>query len=293
MSMFVGVDIGGTKIAVLVADQSGNEVASIVRPTNLDRLLDGVSEAIDVALDDAGPHQSDLAGIGVGIPGQVNHLAGEVGIALNLNISRPIPLGPLLSSRFGVPVRLENDVRLAALGASRHLQLDNLAYLNLGTGVSAGIILNGQLHRGLHGVAGEIGYVQAKPDGTIYENLISGTAITQQAQAAGLDVAHAGEVYQLAHARDAAAQGLIDDVSQHIALMIQLLLYAYDVGQVVIGGGVVASGLLVLEPVLDQLARLRMLNPLNDAMLTPGRVRLLEPGVNAGLLGGLVLAQNA
>lgn len=289
--MIVGVDIGGTKTAVMVVDQQHAVLATQTWSTRLEHLIDGVVDAIRQCLVEARVEVHQLTGIGVGVPGQIDHQTGEIAIAVNLNIFKPFPLAAALSDALRVPVWVENDVRLAAYGVYRHLDKPNLAYLNLGTGVSAGIVLDGRVHRGLHGVAGEIGYVQARLDGAIYENLISGPAITRRAVEIGLTAQHAGDVYQQAQAGDQQAIALIDQVSLEIALVVQLLLYAVDVELVVLGGGVTAGRTLFLNPIRRQLARLRETNPLNARLLTNERVALLDPGFNPGLWGSIYLAQ--
>ena len=142
----------------------------------------------------AGATMDDVAAIGVGVPGRVDPLTGTVTLAVNLGWS-DLSLGDQLEARLGRPCLLENDVRAAALGLhKRHFVggLDDLAYVAVGTGVSAGVILRGQLHRGARGLAGEIGHVIAQADGPpcscgergCLETLISGPAIARQARAA-------------------------------------------------------------------------------------------------------------
>ena len=135
-----------------------------------------------------------VAAIGVGVPGRVDPATGTVTLAVNLGWSN-LELGRRLEQRLGRPCVLENDVRAAALGLHRRRvvgDVDDLAYVAVGTGVSAGVILGGQLHRGVRGLAGEIGHVIAVSSGPAcscgergcLETLVSGPAIARDARAA-------------------------------------------------------------------------------------------------------------
>lgn len=290
--MFIGIDVGGTKTAVLIASEHGEILAQVTQPTEKGDLVSGVIEAIETAVSQTDQPVTDLRAIGIGVPGLVDPENGDVCLAVNLGISEPLALGRALEATFGVPVVLENDVRLGAMGAYQQLNIKNLAYLSLGTGVAAGVVLDGRVYRGVNGLAGEIGFVQVNENGDdVLETLISGPAIMQQAAEQGLDVAHAGEVYELALSGNGPATAVIERVSRLVALAIQWVVLAYDVEAVVLGGGVTASRRAFLDPILDQLAHLRSRSTLNAVMLTANKVKLLPPGFNAGLWGGVHVAR--
>jgi predicted NBD/HSP70 family sugar kinase len=163
--MFVGLDIGGTKTAVLVVDQDLTFQARHQAQTQTASpalFVEGITAAIEHALHLAGAGPGQLMAIGAGLPGRVIPETGAVQTAVNLNLDA-FPFGPVLSAQFDVPVILENDVRTAALGTYDQLcaqeNIKQLAYLSIGTGISAGFILHGCLYRGCAGMAGEIGHV--------------------------------------------------------------------------------------------------------------------------------------
>jgi glucokinase len=166
----VGVDIGGTKTAILVCDADGAVLARSVAPTAVgdrDRAADAISALVEAAIHDGGAKRADVAALGVGVPGRVDRERGTVTLAVNLDWY-DLPLGPRLEARLGIPTLVENDVRAAALGLHRRrlfAQVESLALLAIGTGISAGVVLDGVLHRGAHGLAGEIGHVIIEPDG--------------------------------------------------------------------------------------------------------------------------------
>ena len=286
----IGVDVGGTKIAAVATVRTGEVCAQIQHPTEAAQLVDGIAAAIWAAVRASKRPIDNVVAIGIGIPGMVDRADGTVALASNLGIEQPLPLVALLSAEFSGPIVIENDARLAALGVSHHLQLPNVAYISIGTGIAAGLVTNGDLQRGRHGMAGEIGHMMIDNDGTLLEQRVAGPAIVAQARAKRLDVQHAGDVYQLAAAGNLAAQQIVADVSQLIARAIQWLIMMVDVERVVIGGGVTRSGQLFFNPILTALAQLRAQSTLNAQMLPEEKLLLLPHHLNAGLCGAAHLA---
>src|SRR6266540_4321471 len=168
--LLVGVDIGGSKIAVLVADDALAVRGRLTRSTEVgapERAAEVIAAAVREALDDAGATRDAVAGVGVGVPGRVDPASGVVSLAVNLGWNE-LPLGPRLSGLLGLPVAVENDVRAAAAGLYERRVLGDvydLAYLSIGTGISAGVVIDGRLHRGARGLAGEIGHSLVDPAG--------------------------------------------------------------------------------------------------------------------------------
>lgn len=310
--VWLGLDIGGTKIAAVVMDHELNELSRELAPTrtaNSDELMGSIETAVQTALQSAQINPTQIAAIGAGVPGLVNPQTGEVRMAVNLNL-HAYPLGAALTQRYHAPAILENDVRMAALGAFQYVRqqesITNLAYLSIGTGVSAGLILDGQLHRGSHGMAGEIGHIIADPAGELcacglhgcLETIIAGPAIARQWQAvrADIDERDAGvtavSVFNAAQQGDKSAQSVIDHVSYTTARAIQWLVMAYDVDKIVLGGGVGSTGTRFLNPVLKALANLRAGSPLAQTMLAANKIMLLPSDYNAATWGAILLARN-
>ena len=162
----LGIDIGGTKTQAVLLDASSRVIANRVRRT--DRGPDGVvGGALALAREclQLGRTQvTELMGVGVGIPGQVDHCSGVVLHAVNLGIER-LELGALLSAELGVAVRVDNDVKATALGAADYLRTPtaDLSYINLGTGIASATLVGGRLVRGEGNLAGEIGHLPVDP----------------------------------------------------------------------------------------------------------------------------------
>jgi glucokinase len=307
--LLVGLDVGGTKTAVLVVDSSGCVLGQAIvptRPATPDDLLDSMAEAIHAALTEAGAAPQQIHSIGMGVPGQVDPATGIVQLAVNLNLQAH-PLGPALSARFNVPTLLENDVRTAAIGAFDYVRqtepIQSLAYISIGTGIAAGVILNGRLHRGHNGMAGEIGHMIVEPNGRVcncglrgcLETIVAGPAIIRQmltAAPANLQaVKNAGDVYRVAAQGDPAAQTVVQHASQYLSRAIQWLVMTYDVEKIVLGGGVTRSGDAFLAPILRELASLRQQSTLAASLLPDEKLHLIPPDYNPGVWGAVHLAK--
>ncbi len=284
--MFVGVDIGGTKTAVMVVD--GENARTLVRPTHPYNLIPSLSKLIREAVGEA-----DIQAIGIGIPGMVKRKTGTVELATNLKILEPLALGKLVSAEFNCPVTIENDVRTAALAVHAKYDVPNIAYLSIGTGVAAGIILDGKLWRGANGMAGEVGHLTVGADGAIFEQLVAGPAIIKQARELGLHVKKASDVFRLAEEGEPEADIVVERVCGEIGRMIQWLILTYDVEKVVLGGGVAQIGDSFSDPLFGELAQLRSQSALNRKLLHDNKVAVLPQGFNPGLHGAIELAHSA
>lgn len=316
--LVVGVDIGGTKTAILVCDPGGSVLARQVAPTAIgapDRAADAIAALAGTALAEAGAGTADVAVVGVGVPGRVDTERGEVTLAVNLDW-HGLPLGPQLEARLGVPVVLENDVRAAVLGLHRRRTYgatQSLGLLAIGTGISAGVVIAGELHRGARGLAGEIGHAVLDPDGPAcacgnrgcFEAVAAGPAIAARAIAAwvaagaapppaqGTTRPGAELVFAAAAAGDSVATGVIESTGRAVAWGIHLLALAYDLQHIVIGGGVSHAGEPFMAPVRREIERLRDASPLARELLAPGVVQLLPPGADAGAWGAVTVAREA
>ncbi|HZD72716.1 MAG TPA: ROK family protein [Actinomycetota bacterium] len=171
-----GVDLGGTKVQGVIADKAGNPLASAVASTPSDggpaSVVEQVAAVVRAAAANAGIGVEDLDGVGVGSAGTVRPDAGVVSWAGNLSgFDRPVPLAGQLARALGIAptmVRLDNDVNAATLaeyrtGAGRGL--DSLLAVFAGTGVGGAVVVEGRLHRGARGAAGELGHAVVVMDG--------------------------------------------------------------------------------------------------------------------------------
>jgi glucokinase len=312
--LVAGVDVGGTKVAAIVVDGDDVVLGRAVLPMSGTSSAIGtapIAAAVRAALDAAEAPVEALAAIGVGVPGRVDPDTGIVGLATNLGW-RDVPLARLVEDEFGVPSRVENDVRLAAAGLAGHelaRGARTLAYVAIGTGIGAGLVLDGRVHRGGRGMAGEIGHIIVEGDGVecrcgqrgCLETVAAGPAIARRAAeavAAGaqtalraVDPITAKAVYDAARDGDRVALGVVDAAAIHLARAIAALVLTCDLECVLIGGGVAAAGDIFLRPIRAELDRLRSGSALIAELVPPGAVRLLPAQFDAVARGGVGLAR--
>jgi predicted NBD/HSP70 family sugar kinase len=208
----------------------------------------------------AGLEDRAVDGVVVGVPGVVEAQSGRLRLAANVPGLEGMPFGAELEQALGLPVRVENDINLAALGEQWRgvaRGVEDFAFLSIGTGVGAGLVLGGELHQGRHGAAGEVDYVSAGREGDVDPCAAALSAVAAE-QAAGRDTDLAPpydvrDVFAAARAGDAVARAVVQEEARRIALHIVPLAAVADVGLVVLGGGLGANSDLLLSPVRERL----------------------------------------
>ncbi len=293
--MRLGLDIGGTKTdAVAVADD-GRVAETLRLPTGFgaEVVLTTAVEAVQRLADATGTPVEGFASIGIGIPGAVDPRTGRVSHAVNLGLG-DLELGAELRARLGRPVRVENDVNAAALGAF-HLQGlgsgQSMAYLNVGTGLAAGLVLGGELWRGVSGVAGEIGHIPVDPAGPVcpcgqrgcLELYASGSAVARQWPSD--DPLPVRALFVAAASGDPAAGAVRDRLLHGVAEAVRLLVLTVDVDDVVIGGGISRVGEPLLTGVRAVIADWEAASPFVASLGLADRLRLLPPDFPAAAVG--------
>jgi predicted NBD/HSP70 family sugar kinase len=308
--LFAGVDVGGTKASIVITDERDLILYEHVAPTDRSSLVGQIAGLVEVAWRQVG---QNVAAIGVAIPGHVNTADGSVSMAVNLGITR-LALGPMLEAESGVPTFVEHDARAAALWLSEQAANGSgqapasVAFLAIGTGISAGVVLDGVLLRGDNGFAGEVGHVVADPDGAAcacglrgcLETIAAGPAIGRQADeavAAGRSTvlsphSSAADVFRASSAVDQVAVEIIDRVADHLATAIRSLVLTLGVKRIIIGGGVAAAGPALLEPILSSIARERAASPLVETALGDATVELLSPSEKPAARGAAAIARH-
>ena len=305
----VGVDLGGTKMAVgVVGEGPVVHHRSTERSVGLtaDELLDELESELREAL----AARPGVSSIGLGIPCTIDRERGVAISAVNLPIV-DMPIRDLVSERIGLPVHIDNDGNVAALaehrwGAARGAT--NAVLLTIGTGIGGGLILNRDVYRGTTGAGAELGHIVIDADGPrcqgncpnhgCVEAVASGTALGREARSAAEAnpesaigrLMAAGQTVDGRAATTAAIAG--DEVSRDVVALIGRrigvalsgLANVFEPDVIVIGGGVMAAGELLLEPARQEL-RARALPPMNQ---TP--VVAAELGPEAGMIGAATMA---
>jgi predicted NBD/HSP70 family sugar kinase len=294
----VGLDIGGTKVQGVLLD--GDTIRRTVRLRTRPGAEGVVGTAVEAVheLCDGDADPADLAAVGMGLPGIVKPGTGTVSHAVNLGIAlSAVPIGPLLSERpGGVPVTVENDLSCAALGAADLLDLTDLAFLALGTGVAAGLVLDGRLRRGHTGAAGEIGHLPYRADGPLcacgqrgcLELYASGSALAAAWPGPGVP---AQELFAAADAGDPAALAARADFAEAVATAVRFLVLTCDVADVVLGGGVAEIGQPLLDAVAHAVERQGAGSAFLRSLSIGDRLRLAPPGVPVGAIGAALVTR--
>ncbi len=308
--LVAGVDVGGTKTSIVVVDDRDRVLYEHVTPTDQASLVGQIAGLVDDAQRQL---RQDVAAVGVAIPGHVDPEDGSVSMAVNLGITH-LSLGSMLQTELGIPTFVEHDARAAVLWLSDRAADGSaqapasVAFLAIGTGISAGIVLDGALLRGDNSLAGEVGHVVADPDGAVcacgmrgcLETIAAGPAIgrlADEAMAAGRTTvltphSSAADVFRAGSAGDEVAVEIIDRVADHLARAIRSLALTLGVKRFVIGGGVAAAGPALLDPIRSRIARERAASPLVEAALGDATVELLSPTEAPGARGAAGIARH-
>jgi predicted NBD/HSP70 family sugar kinase/biotin operon repressor len=290
-ALVLGLDLGARFLRGAICDLRGEIRARQdveLRDADAERALDAIAELRASLVDATGLPGHVLDGVVVGVPGVVAGDVGEVSLA-NVAQLEGRRFGDELRDRLGLPVTLENDINLAALGEQwRGIArgVDDFVFLSVGTGLGAGLVLRGELHRGHHGAAGEVDYALG---GFAQEVDPCASAVSAYAaELAGRDGAataleppyDARAIFAAARAGDGLARAVVDEVARRITLHIGPIAAVADVALVVLGGGLGTNGDLLLAPVREQLARW---------LPYPPRVEVSSLGEAAVLSGALAV----
>jgi glucokinase len=312
MTLAIGVDVGGTKVAAGVVDEHGTVLAKTRRPTPSTSPEDVERTIADVVAELRSDHE--VAAVGIGAAGFIDAQRATVLFAPNL-AWRDEPLRDEVSKLVGLPVVVENDANAAAWGEYRFgagKGQPDLVCITVGTGIGGGIILDGQLYRGRFGIGAEFGHMQFLRDGRrcgcgqrgCWEQYCSGRALLHAAReiadvqrgwgARLLELGNgepegieAPEVTLAAREGDPAALACFEEVGRCLGRGMVNIAAALDPGCFVIGGGVADAGELLLAP-----ARALFAERLAGGSYRPlAEIRLAALGNEAGLVGAADLAR--
>lgn len=293
----VGLDVGGTKIDAVAVAPSGDIIGRLRRPTGWgdDAVVDSIVLAVTALAAENGISLDDVGSVGIGIPGLVDVETGRVLHAVNLGVTS-LDLAARANARLGIPFRVENDVKAAALGAAvLRGATGSMAYLNLGTGVAAGIVIDGRIRRGARGTAGEVGHISVDPRGRVcgcgqrgcIETLCGGGALAKAWGRPG--TLPVKDIIDAADAGDPDALLLRDDLHHGAAAAVRVLVLSADVETVIIGGGLTALG-----PQLDAGIRAALragaeASPFMRSLHLDERIEMLETGSPAAAFGAALI----
>jgi glucokinase len=309
----IGVDVGGTKIAGGVVDETGRvhqDVRVETENTSTEAIVDAIVEVVDRLQAAEG---ETAAAVGIAAAGYIDAARSTVLFAPNL-VWRNTPLRDLVSARVGLPVVVENDANAAAWGEfvfGAGQGVDDMLMLTVGTGLGGGIVSDGDLYRGSFGIGAELGHMRVVVDGHrcgcgnrgCWEVYASGTALVREARAlAESGSPRAGAILELAGGNpaeiggamittaaqdnDPAAIELLEELGRWLGEGIASVAAILDPARVVVGGGVADAGDLLLAPARQAFAR-QLTGRGYRPMLTIVEAQL----DNAGIVGAADLAR--
>jgi glucokinase len=295
----LGVDMGGTKMYGALSDLGGNildEVNVSRHGTSGEDSFNYLTSLIDKLLASPRVERQRVRGIGVGAPGVTLHKEGIITWAYTLHWDK-FPLKAKLAERYDLPIIVDNDVNLAALGelwfgAGQNVQ--DMILIAIGTGIGAGVIIDGALYRGSQEASGEIGNMipgreflgKNYQDFGALESVASGTGIaarardilkSQRSQQELLDLM-AEDVFEAARKGETWAWTVINETVDYLAIAIANLVSAFDPELIVLGGGVSRSADMLIAPILSRI---------NGVIPNPPKLVVSNLGLQATVMGAI------
>lgn len=312
--IIAGIDIGGTKIAVALADTSGQRLSLFRFSTHVERgphrILDNAITEIKRMIEEAGGR---LIAVGVGCGGPLDRGRGLILSPPNLPGWDEFPITEILEKQFKVPVLLDNDANAAALGEHKYgagRGFKNIVYITISTGIGGGIIIGGEIVHGVGDGAGEVGHITVREDDPVcgcgargcMEAICSGTSIGRRARerlSSGRqslmtemvtepNEVTAHTVVEAARKGDALACEIWDETIHYLAIGINNIIATLAPEAVILGGGVATTGELLLKPLREQIQGRVKILPVE-------KINILQAalGGDSGIYGALILGQQA
>jgi glucokinase len=306
---FLGLDLGGTRIKAGVVDGLGRPLVSISEWTHADRGPEvGLETLVDLAksaVESSGTNWSEIVGVGLGAAGTIDSANGWIVEAANLPLWNRFPIASRLEERLHRPTILVNDANAAAFGeywAGAGRSTESLAMFTVGTGIGCGIVLDGRIWDGAHGLGGECGHMTIQADGGRrcscgkrghLEAYASANSLVRRAS----EALHAGDESTLSGPRaegrltaeavslhalagDRLAQRLMGETARYLAVGASIVIHTVDPDLVLFGGGMIGAGPRFLRNIRIQ-ARAMTLGPARDRT----RIEFAELGGDAGFIG--------
>lgn len=311
----IGVDVGGTNIKIALVGINGEISYSNSIPTRAEMgyeyTISAMKQAIHDLMNETNTTKDDIEGIGFGFPGQIDYKNGIVRNAPNIPGWVEVPIEETMEKEFGIPTRVDNDVRCAALGELNFgagKGCDNLICITVGTGIGSGLIVNGKLVRGASNAAGEIGHIKLELEGGplcgcgdygCLEAFASGPAIVAMAEEyikGGKSTKYRelsnGEitpyiVSEAAKQGDAVAKRIFTIMGEYIGTGLASVVNLLNPEKIIIGGGVADAGEILLNPIKETIVKRAMSISGSTVQVVPAQL-----GNTAGVIGASLLIES-
>lgn len=313
---YIGIDLGGTNIAVGVVDEQNQIVTSEKTKTGATRppeeIFDDIAATVERAIDKAGIDRQDIAYVGMGSPGAVNSSTGIIEFAGNLNFHN-VPARAMLEQRLSLPAYVDNDANSAALGeaiAGAGDGIRDFVAVTLGTGVGSGIIIDGKILNGYNAVAGEMGHMVIQMGGEhctcgrngCWEAYAAATGLIRQTKRAmrehpesimwqlvegDIDAVNGRTSFEGMRQGDETAQKVVDRYLYYVACGIINIINSLQPEMICIGGGISKEGDTLLKPIQEHILAERF-SKHSDRQTTVCCAKL---GNDAGIIGASLLGR--
>lgn len=314
MQYLIGVDIGGTNIKLALCDKKarlkGKRTFSTASFKDKNALIDGIVSQIKDLVSGHGLRKKDIMGVGIGAPGAIDIRTGTVHYLVNIPDWREVPLGSILKKRLGIPVFVDNDVNVMALGEvyfGAGKGAVNMLCITLGTGVGGGLILEGKLYRGSSYAAGEFGHVPINITGpkckcgswACVEAYAGNSYIVKDVAArirkgaktlitklvkGDLSKITPEIISSAGRKNDKFAKKTWMDVGERIGIGLAGVVNLLNVEKIIIGGGVAKAGKILFDSIKKTINERAMKLPAKTVKVVKARL-----GYDAGIIGAATL----
>jgi len=314
MAQRIGVDVGGTNVKIALVSDKGKIIYSNSIPTRAEmgyeHTINSMKDAIRDLLKETKMKPTDIEGVGFGFPGQIDCKKGVVRLAPNIPGWVNIPIASIIEKEFGIPTRVDNDVRTATLGELNYgagVGCENLVCITVGTGIGSGLVVNGKLVRGANNAAGEIGHIKLNMQGgplcgcgdrgcleayasgpsivALAEEYIRGGKSTKYRELANPDITPY-IVAVAAKEGDPVARQIFRIMGEYIGMGLVSVVNLLNPEKIIIGGGVAESGDILFDPIKETIAK-RAMTIQREVEIVPAQL-----GNTAGVIGASLLIKS-
>jgi len=308
----IGVDVGGTNIKIALVDRQGEISYSNSIPTRAEMgyeyTISAMKQAITDLMKATNTNKDSIEGIGFGFPGQIDYKNGIVKNAPNIPGWVEVPIAETMQKEFGIPTKVDNDVRCATLGELNFgagKGCENLICITVGTGIGSGLVINGKLVRGASNAAGELGHIKLNMAGGplcgcgdfgCLEAYASGPSIVSMAEeyikggkSTKFRELADGEitpyiVSQAAALGDGVAKRIFTIMGEHIGIGLASVVNLLNPEKIIIGGGVADAGDIIFNPIRETIAKRAMPISASAVEILPAALGNLAGVIGASML---------
>ena len=314
MAQRIGIDVGGTNVKIALVSDKGKIIYSNSIPTRAEMgyeyTINSMKDAVRDLLKETKMKASDIEGMGFGFPGQIDCQKGIVRLAPNIPGWVNVPIAEIMEKEFGIPTRVDNDVRTATLGELNYgagVGCENLVCITVGTGIGSGLVVNGKLVRGANNAAGEIGHIKLNMQGgplcgcgdrgcleayasgpsivAMAEEYIRGGKSTKYRELANPDITPY-IVAVAAKEGDPVARQIFRIMGEYIGMGLTSVVNLLNPEKIIIGGGVADAGDILLDPIRETIAK-RAMTIQKEVEVVPAQL-----GNTAGMIGASLLIKS-